>query len=422
MRLIEQAIEKIESGQVTEGLTALEEAAKTANHEMKYTVAETYYELGHLDKAQAIIDELLMLYPDEGGLYTFAAEILIDLNKEDEAIEMLNEIKEQDPAFLQAQLLLADLYQLQSLDEVAEQKLLKAYEVAPDEPIISFGLGEFYLERGDYIKSIPHLKRAKHGGLTNDQVNVSLKLAEAYSGSGQFEEALPHYDEGLKQKLDPHGLFGYGYTAYLLGDYVLAIEQFQALKALDPDFTTLYPYLAKALEGENRLEEAMDVLKEGMIVDEYNETLYVHAGKLSFKMQQPSKGEAFLRKTIALNPANVEAVRTLAAYLKHEGRFEALVELIEHVKGYGEEDPLFTWYEAAALKEGDQFKKAYELYQEISVAFSEDPDFLEEYGDFLLEYGDRAKALEQYRAALTVDPHRLHVKERIYELELQGEN
>ncbi|GAE34569.1 tetratricopeptide repeat protein [Halalkalibacter akibai] len=153
MNAIEKVMQGIEQGHVEKGLTELASLEKTGDHQLKYDIAEAYYQLGHIDKAKNLVDELLMLYPDEGSLYAFAAELLIDLDEEDEAIELLLEIKEHDPAYLQAQLLLADLYQLQSLDEVAEQKLLKAAEKAPNEPIISYGLGEFYLGRGDYIKA-----------------------------------------------------------------------------------------------------------------------------------------------------------------------------------------------------------------------------------------------------------------------------
>ncbi|WP_017728017.1 tetratricopeptide repeat protein [Halalkalibacterium ligniniphilum] len=422
MKQIEQALEKIENGEIEQGLVALSEAEKTSDHEMKFTIAETYYELGHLDKAKGIVEELLFLYPDEGSLYVFLAEILVDLNEEDEAIELLNEIKEDDPSYLQSRLLLADLYQLQALDEVAEQKLLEAAKIAPDEPIISYGLGEFYLDRGDYMKSIPHLKKALHHKVEAPEGHVALRLAEAYSASGQFEEALRYYEEGLKEKLDPHALFGYGFTAYQLGEYGIAIEQLSALKALDPDFTSLYPYLAKAYEAEHRLDEAMETLKEGMAVDEYNETLYIHAGKLSFKLHENEQGEVLLRKVIALNPSNLSAIQSLAAYFKHEEKYEELLDLIGHTKAYGEEDPLLTWYEAAAYREQDEYDKACELYERVSDTFASDADFLEEYGRFLLEYGERQKALEKFTTIVENDGTRLDIKELIHDLQLNGED
>ncbi|WP_332693303.1 tetratricopeptide repeat protein [Halalkalibacter lacteus] len=411
MNVIQKAIQNIETGKVEQGLNELARHEKGADHQVKFDIAEIYQELGHIEKAKKIVDELLILYPDEGSLYAFAAELLIDMDKEDEAIELLLEIKEDDPTFVQAQVLLADLYQMQSLDEVAEQKLLLAQMKAPNEVIISYGLGEFYLERGDYIKSIPHLKKAVHSGEHIPNVHLGLLLAEAYSATGQFEDALEYYREGIKENFDPNALFGYGFTAYQMGDMVLAIEQLEALMTLDPDYSSLYTYLAKAYEAEGRSDDAIETLEKGMKVDEYNESLYVHAGKLSFKRQKPTEGEGFLRKVIALNPSNVEAVQTLAAYLKHTESFEELLELMEHMRDYGEEDTLYTWYEATALKEDDDYDKAFKRYKEIEKTYVEDVDFLEEYGYFLLEYGRREEAQRKFEKIVELHPERADIVE-----------
>ncbi|TWI58870.1 Flp pilus assembly protein TadD [Halalkalibacter nanhaiisediminis] len=417
MRKIEEALEKIETGKIEEGLAQLLLIEKDADHQSKYAIAEVYHELGHVDKAKEIIDELLMLYPDEGSLYAFAAELLIDLDQEDEAIELLLEIKEGDEAFLQAQLLLADLYQMQSLDEVAEQKLLNAAKKAPNEVIISYGLGEFYLERGDYIKSIPYLKKAVHSTEKIPNVHLELQLAEAYSASGQFEDAVHYYRIGLEKYQDPHALFGYGFTAFQLEDMVIAIEQLEKLKELDPDFSSLYPLLARAYEAEGRLDDAMEALEAGLSIDEYNEQLYIQAAKLSFKRQNPDEGEHFLRKVIALNPSNIEAVQTLASYFKHNELYEELLELLNHMKEFGEEDPVFTWYEAFGLKEQDHYDEAYKLYQEVEKSFEEDHDFLEEYGYFLLEYGLRDRAKEVFTQLLVIQPERTDIQELLQNLD-----
>ena len=99
MKLVEKAIRAIESGKVEEGLAYLSNAEKEADHESKFAIAEVYHELGHIESAKKIIDDLLMFYPEEGSLYVFAAELLIDLDEEDEAIELLLEINEDDPTF-----------------------------------------------------------------------------------------------------------------------------------------------------------------------------------------------------------------------------------------------------------------------------------------------------------------------------------
>ncbi|WP_209122607.1 lipopolysaccharide assembly protein LapB [Alkalihalobacillus sp. BA299] len=417
MHKIVEAVQKIENGKVDQGLAQLAELENTSNHETKFELAETYYSLGHLEKAKQMVDDLMLLYPDEGELYTFSAELLIDLDQEDEAIEMLLEIKEDDPAYLRALLLLADLYQMQGLDEVSEQKLLMAVEKAPDEPIVSYGLGDFYLARGDFQKSLPHLKKAYYAKVKLDGMNIALRLAEAYSGTGEYEEALKLYAEGLDQQLDIHALFNYGYTAFQIEQYELAIEQFNTLKELDPEFSSVYPYLAKCYEALHRFDDALKVIKEGLNVDQFNEELYVHGGKLSFKMNNSNQGEAYLREVIAINPSHFEAVRTLAAFLKHENRYDDLIDLIEHLKDIGEGDPVLTWYEALARYESDEMDKAKECFDAVKVDFGEDADFLEEYGKFLMENGERIESLRVLKQVITIDDTRLHIKELINYLE-----
>ncbi|WP_245805811.1 tetratricopeptide repeat protein [Bacillus alkalicellulosilyticus] len=414
---IEDVISLIESGDIETGLAQLAKLEQTGDHETTYMVAQAYYQLGHLTNAKRLIDELIMLYPDEGELYTFAAEILIDSDEEDEAIDMLLEIKEQDSAFLQAQLFLADLYQMQGLEEVAEQKLLKAAKLAPNEEIVALGLGEFYLERGDYQKSIPYLKKALHSSETFEAYQVELRLAEAFSASGEFEEALIYYEKGLKKTEELSAYFGYGYTAFQVEDYEKAIVQFKKLKELDPNYTSLYPYLAKSYEAMHNLDEALHTINEGLKIDEYNEALYTQAAKISFKMNNLIAGENYLRDVIALNPSHVEAVQMLSSFLRTEERFEELLELLSHVKELGEDDPFHTWYEGVAQWKEEEFEKAYQAFQQVNDHFQEDLDFLEDYGQFLIEYGKRELGIQILKKVITLDSSRDDLVEIVEQLD-----
>ncbi|WP_100398560.1 tetratricopeptide repeat protein [Bacillus sp. FJAT-44742] len=414
---IEQALRVIEKGNVEEGLTHLHSLEEKADHQTKYDLAALYQELGRSDRARPLVEELLTYYPDEGELYILAAEIAIDLDEEEDAIEWLLEIKEEDSTFLQAQLLLADLYQLQGLDEVAEDKMKKALQHAPEEPVLLAGLGEFYIERGDFNKSIPYLKQANEKGFQFPEGSLALRLAEAYSATGQFEEALSFYEKGLKEKTELSSLFGYGYTALQVGDYELAARKLEEVKSMDKEFASLYPYLARAYEGVNDFKKALEVAEEGIKVDEFNDDLYVEAGKLYLKSGQKEPGEKMLREALAINPGNQEAFLTLLSYLEEQEQGEELLELVSHLREMGEEDPVFTWYEGKAKNLMDELEEALTSYENAFSAFSEDIEFIEEYGRILLEMGHREKALHQFRILLEKNPSRQDIEELIMELE-----
>lgn len=414
---LKKALKLIDEGQIEKAISQLKKANESADHETKYSIAEIYYELGLVDLAKDIIEELLALYPDEGELYTFMAELLIDLDEEDEAIEILLEINEDDPVYVQGQLLLADLYQLQGLDEVAEVKLLNAERKVPDEPIVQFGLGEFYLSRGDYLKSIPYYKRVLPYQKELDGTNIALRLAEAFSASGDFEEALAYYKQGIENNATVDDHFGYGYTALQVGNFSIAIEEFEKVIDMDESYSSLYPYLGEAYEEEGQITEALQIIKKGIEIDEYNETLYLQGARVSLNHGFVTEGEEYLRKVLAINPANFESANMLLNLLKKEERFSELEELITYLKNQGEEDPLFDWFLATAKLKLDEFDEALVIYENSSSAFSHDSDFLEEYGQVLLEAGERKRAKEMLGKALELDQSKDHLKELLFDLE-----
>ncbi|PNB45860.1 hypothetical protein C1X64_37660, partial [Pseudomonas sp. GW456-E7] len=70
----------------------------------------------------------------------------------------LETIPETDPSYPESLLLMADLYQMQGLFEVSEQKLLQAKSILDNEPIIDFALGELYFTQGAYAKAVQYFK------------------------------------------------------------------------------------------------------------------------------------------------------------------------------------------------------------------------------------------------------------------------
>jgi tetratricopeptide (TPR) repeat protein len=401
---LETILETIRNGDTEKGLEEMEKYSHSANDQEKYDIVEMYQELGRSDKAQPLIEDLLGRYPDEGALLTTAAENAIDLDDEDEAIEWLLEVKESDEEYLRAQLLLADLYQMQGLDEVAEQKLLDALKQSPEEPVLLAAVGDYYLSRGDYAKSIPYLKQAEGTGFKFPDGSLSLRLAEAYSVTGSFEDALSYYEAGLKEHTELHALFGYGYTALQVSDYQLAAEKFEELRNMDKDFVALYPYLVRSYEGLEDHEKALEAAKAGIKEDEYNENLYTEAGKLYMALGNEEEGEKHLKEALALNPAHLEAANALLSMWMEQEEPEAMIDLIDHLYEMGEPDVRFQWYYARAKNLQDEPVEAKEKYEEVYSVYQENEVFLEEYGRLLLELGYRENALKYLEQASAMQP------------------
>lgn len=417
MKQFEQAIQLIEKGDIEKGLIKLEDARKRADHEQLYDIAELYNELGLIDQASDIIQELRAFYPDEYELYVFEAELLLEQNYQEEAILLLEQIPEENSSFPQAQLLLADLYYLDGLDEVAEQKLLGAKKHAPKEPIIDFALAEFYLSQGNYHKCIPYYETILKTTPKLNEVVIALRIADVLSKTGKFEEALPFYEEGLKQKEDIDAQFAYGITALSANENKKAIQAFEEVKEMDDQYVTIYPYLAKAFEAEGATQEALQTCVAGISFDEYNEELYLQAAKLAIKMQKWKDGEEYLNHAVSLNPSHVEATLLLIGLLKDQERYEEMIQLIKDIQGFDEEVPEFYWYLATAYRKIENYNEALKQYETAYNYFTNDNEFLEEYAFFLIEEGKRKAARILLEKLLKNDPTLSHIEEILWDFD-----
>ncbi|MGD7008004.1 tetratricopeptide repeat protein [Metabacillus sp. 84] len=411
------AITLVENGDAEKGLEQLTILEGTLHDEEKFLLADKYYEWGLPDKALNLLSDLHLLYPRETDISLLMAEAYIDLEQEDEAIAILDQIDKGDDAYPQALLLQADLYQLQGLQEVSERKLKEAKKLLPDEPLIDFALGEFYFHSGDDHSSVAYYKQAASAGDSFAGVDINQRLADALSGSGEFEAALPHYEKALADKLDLHALFGFGIAALRAGQAKTAIHQLEKLKELDPEFSSLYLPLARAYEEEEMVQESLEAALEGIRQDEMNKELFLYAGKAALKNNQPDQAASLLKEAAAIDPGHAEAVLTLANLYQHQEQYEEIIDLLTEVMKFEEEDPQYFWLLGKSYNETEKFSQASDYYERAYKFFKDQTDFLEEYGRFLIEEGNRQKAIDLFRRILMIDPANVEIEALLMQLE-----
>ncbi|WP_163100987.1 tetratricopeptide repeat protein [Peribacillus alkalitolerans] len=412
-------IELLKNGNLQDAELKIKGLAATHDYEEILITAEEAMELGFYDHSIPLYEALLKGYPNEGELIVTLAELYLEQDREEDALQLLSQVKQDDDMYASALLLEADLYQIQGLSEVAEQKLTKAKISLPNEPIIDFALAELYYQEGRFGRAIESYKkvREKHSKLAG--VSIDQRLAESYSNSGQFEEALPYYESAIEDKTELNTLFEYGFTAYQAGYPTKAIQLLTELKNMDHEFHSLYVPLASAYEQMEELDQALTTLEQGIKVDEFNKELFFKAGKLALKRHKKDDAIEYLRQAIALDPGYLEASLTLIKIFQHEEQYEEVVETIDSIRKYGDDDPQFDWMLASAYQHLEQFSQSLKHYEEAYNFFKTNPEFLEDYGYFLLEEGKFDQAGEIFNKLLEMDPSN---EEFIQVVERLGEN
>src|SRR5699024_2655426 len=111
------------------------------------------------EEAVEILNELLKKYGQEGQIITKLAELYIELEKDDLAIELLNSVPEDDPFYVPTLLNLADLYEAQGLFEVSEQKLFTSNEIFLYGIIFDFDFAELLILIGKMNRAITFYKK-----------------------------------------------------------------------------------------------------------------------------------------------------------------------------------------------------------------------------------------------------------------------
>lgn len=394
----------LENGELDQAMAAYQVILQDGTDEDQFVLAEEMLRFGFLEETETLLTGLLKNYPEEGELLVMLAETTIELGKEDEAILILEKVAKEDPAYPQALLLLADLYQMEGLDEVSEKKLLEAKKILPEETVIDFALGELYAHQGNLGEAVQFYRTALQSHDEIGGVNLNQRMAEALSESGSFEDALEFYERAITQKLEINTLFGYAFTALQAGHNLTAIEKFEELKALDPEYHSLYMYLAKAYEREELLQEAYGTVKLGLEQDEFNKDLFFFGGKLALKLPDEESAEKWLREAIALDPGFTEAVLVLNKLLLKQERHEDVLELIQAADLKEEEEPQLLWDEAVSFQHIEDFSQALNKYHLAYTFFKDNKEFLTDYGYFLIEEGKMAMAAEIFSKLVEKEP------------------
>ncbi|MBC1434710.1 tetratricopeptide repeat protein [Listeria rocourtiae] len=405
MKFAEQMLAALEQENLPEAQKYFKQTLQDGTDEEQYWLAEQLMQLGFLEEAEDLYELLLAKYKDEGELLVRAAEVAIEKDDIEGAMAYLEQVNAQDEAYPESLLVLADLYQMQGLFEVTEAKLQQAKSLLPNEAVIDFALGEFYLSTARFASAVQSYQAVLDAGVTEIAGSqIFERIAESLASSGSFEEAIRYYEMAIVEQEDVNTLFGLGLTSFQAKDYTKAISALERLKEHDPGFTTLYTYLAKSYEENGEQEKALEALVDGLKQDEFNKELFLEAGKLAWKNDRFADAEHYFRQAIALDPEFIEAILEVNKILLKKDDYESVVELMESLEREIVTEPQIFWDVSVAYQALDNYNKAKENYELAHPHFIQNPTFLKEFGLFLREDGDMVQSGEVLAQYLRLEP------------------
>ena len=391
----EQMLSALEDNDLKQADELFQKALKEDDPETLYSLAEELYAMGFLEQASTIYQQLLAQFPDEDQIRTTLADIAVSNGQYDDALNLLTDITPESNAYAESLLTAADVYQTMGLPEVSEQQLLTALRLYPDEPVMQFALAELYFEMGEYGKAANYYEALIDQDVMElGQVNIQKRLATSYASSGAFEEALQIYETMTVEFLTEDDQFQMGFLYLQIKDYQKAIEILTKLQLADPQYTSLYVYLATAQEAQNELQEALTTVQTGIGYDMYSEVLYQKGSDLALQLGDDQVAEQMLNKALEINPDNMGEISALSQVYRRQNRHAENVAIANH-KPTAE----LYWSLAQSQFAIEAFDDARDNYLLAYPELKDNPEFLH---DLILSFQEMAQvpellaALKQY--------------------------
>lgn len=418
MTYSEKMLDQLQDGQLAAARGTFRQALANDDDEMLFSLGEELYGMGFLSEARRVYLTLLQRYPDEDELRTNLATIAIDEGHNDEALSYLAQVQPDSPAYLESLLVAADLYQTEEEFEITEQKLREAYQLASDEPAVEFACGEFYFLVGRFDEAIRYyFDLIKHGYTDFAKVDIAGRLGMCYAQSGQFKRALGYLQQVKPAYRTSDIRFQTGLTELHLGQVDPAIKTLQELIKDDAQYASAYPALAQALVKQNKYQQALQVVQEGLGVDQYNEHLYAQAAEIVSHLGNAKLMRKYLTKAHELDPDNLTITLQFSNFLLHQHDDQENVDLLSPLVDEDEVDPQIDWNLARSYQRLEQFDQAGKYFQAAAPTYQDNQLFLKELIGFYQETGQREQLLAALHSYLTLEPADTEMQELLDEYE-----
>lgn len=295
---IDMALQFIKDGKVEFGLSMLHNLMEqgSENPEVLFELANVFYDLGHIDTARTLLEKTEP-YLDELSTEeliewrTMRAELWIDEGELDQAMEELLACLSLEPNFTRASILMADIYLMQNLPEVACRYLEGILEENSDEPDVRYILAELYIDLSEPVKAQYHLDFLQG---TDYEEKAKVSRAKLLSKSGLFEQSLTLYQEVLSSNPNPEAMLGFSLTSMQLGKFEQAVYYGSRLLELEPDHIGAYQVVSTALQRMGRADKSKQLLEQALRLNDQEEAILLKLIEVCYELGEKNEAERYL--------------------------------------------------------------------------------------------------------------------------------
>lgn len=336
-RIIEHYIEHFDYPNALNATTiAIEQHPFSSQFHFRH--AQLKFEAYQFEEAIESVRQAKILDAQNSELFVLESEILTEMNRPSEALDVLNDLlefvdSEQVPETYMA---MADVYAKMENDEVELQYVKMALVMNPDydlalerimmnyEELGNYGdgiefhkkildespfsflawnnLGNCYYHKKQYEKAIDAFSYAL---AIEDNHEPSLRqTAECYYSLDLFEKAIEFYREcqEVKEEEDEYLFYSMGLSFYQLSNFEKAAYYLNKCLDLDEEFADVYFYLGKIFQKMEKHERAINYIERALVHDEDSEEYTLELADLLFQQEKFEEAFEMYERLCEINP------------------------------------------------------------------------------------------------------------------------
>lgn len=395
---VEKAYLEIGMGKFAAAQADLDAAreATPASVLVAYTQALLDFSQGKNTEAQASLYKVLRVAPDHMPTVLLAGALSLKLGSLYQAEHHLRHYLEVNPDSLHARKLLAQALLRSGRTPDALSVLAPALTPAQQDVQLLALAGESYMQARNFNKAGEFFEIAS--SLSPKAANLRTALAMSKLGKGEATAAVS--DLQLATRLDAKSQqagFTLVRTELALGHIDNAYTAVLALEQAQPGDAAVQDLKGMVYIGKRDGARARAQFNKALALQPSFFPAAANIAQLDMQEKNPVAARQHLQAFLDKNPADVEAMTSLASLAAGEGKSEEATKWLARASEVDDDAVAPAVNLIAQYLRTGQTQKALDLAQKLQVTHPENPDLLDLLGKGLLANGQQVEALVTYK-------------------------
>lgn len=357
---------------------------------------------GDFDTAQAAINQVLLLDPDNAEYMTLRARLYNQQENHQRSFQEVSRALEIDDKLVDAYSLRGFLYGISGEMELSSKDFEKALELDPNNKTTYLYMGQLYLLYGRPNEALAAAQKAQQ--LSNYDFVVSKLLIEALNRRGENDETLAECAKVIEH--DPRMALPHLYRADVLRrqkKYREAFASYSKAIALDPDYYDAYMDHGSLCVNARRYQDAIKDYTEAIRIRPDYYYPHYRRGQVYSKINKFEQAIPDLQKALSLNPNSKFATHSLGYTLFRLGRYNEAIKPLEDSIELGNDDRFCYYYLGESIRRTGRLEEALDFYLRFENEFPKSTLPHTGRGKTLRDLGRYTEAITEFDQSIKFD-------------------